>query len=459
MHIIEEHTHPLDVPEIRINIASFLSRKDCTSCMRVNTAWFKDFARSVWHTIDFDEDDCFTKIPPKTFDKYGNLVREARNVVKEGQITTLRHSAINSLLKLEFNITNDLLARALFFDVFRQNRVTLTSLDLSAHLIDPDTYSTQRQLGIFYLTIDLPDTGSNLTEISLGSLCITRTNFSDILRYSPRLDRVSVFGNLFQSHDHTSEFFQHQGVKTLSAPLRQAWAPDNLLSDTPSLFVHFPRLETWLSLDHEILNPPVKMNVLRDELAHYCPRLVNVDFDYHETDSEDVAGFLVGAFIGLESCSFDYKNLEAISLVGILEHQETLMKIELTVPDDATRPSEADSNPSAKNLVLLILRSCRYLEFFTAEGHQMDIVAAEEHEWVCDGLRELRVRFLGLETEATVDECLEYMCALRNKGFQVTLGESGNGNGSIAHNVCRKLLPMRKLKTVWLGTKDYYLAT
>ncbi|KAG0369976.1 hypothetical protein BGX24_002218, partial [Mortierella sp. AD032] len=417
MHLIEEHTHPLDVPEIRTNIASFLCRRDCTSCMRVNKAWYKDFACSVWHTIDFDEnDDSFTKITPSTFAKYGHLIREARNVVKEEQIATFRHAAINSLLRLEFNITNNLVARALFFDVFRQNRASLTNLELSAHLIDTDTYSAQRQLGIFYLTIDLPDSGSNLTEIYLGSLCLTRTNFSDILRYSPLLDRVNVFGNLFQSHDHTSEFFRHPGVKTLSAPLRQAWAPDNLLSDTPSLFVHFPRLETWLSLDHEIPNPPVKMHVLRDELAHYCPRLVNVDFDYHETNSKDVADFLVGAFTGLESCAFNYNDLEAISLVGILEHQETLMKVELTVPDDATRPSKADSNPFAKNLVLLILRSCRYLEIFSAEGHQMDIAAAEEHEWVCDGLRELRVQFLGLETEAAIDECLDHMRVLRNLG-------------------------------------------
>lgn len=90
----------------------------------------------------------------------------------------------------------------------------------------------------------------------------------------------------------------------------------------------------------------------------------------------------------------------------------------------------------------------------------MDIASAEEHERACVGLKERRIRFLGLETADAVDECLGRLQILRNYSRQGgnRMDGSSSGDGSDGHRVCRKLFPMKELKSVWLGTKSHYLA-
>ncbi|KAF9123549.1 hypothetical protein BGW39_008890 [Mortierella sp. 14UC] len=459
MQLIGGQTHPLDLPEIRTTIASFLTNRDRVSCMQVNQGWFRDFAGSVWHTIAFRTDHPFTQLPPATIAKYGHLVRSAFNVLKERDIFALSHKAINSLTTIGFHISNNALSRLHFFDVVRHNMASLVSIDLSALHITPDSVEEQREDAIYFTNIEMPMSGSKLESLHLCSLTLTRRNFSDILQYSPRLTFVHIFGTILMSHNPSFELFQHQGVKTLVASLDQVWVPDNQDLLTPTLLVHFPQLETWRDPAHSFPSPSIDKNDLRYELIYNCPHLVKVDFERENSDPDEIGDMLANEFVRLEHCTFSYALLNRSSFVGLLEHQETLTHIVLTVPDRGTQPSAADLNPSGSHLVGLILRCFRNLEVFSVEGHQMHIAAAEEHAWVCGGLRELRMRFHELETVQEVDSCLERLRDLRSIGGQGDLTTPDNGDGSIEHRVCLKLLPMRKLKTVWLGTKNCYLAT
>ncbi|KAF8925944.1 hypothetical protein BGZ47_002964 [Haplosporangium gracile] len=455
MHFIGGQTHPLDLPEIRTRIAMFLDITDCISCMQVNKAWHHDFAGSVWHTVDFEDNETFAEIPPTTVTKYGHLIRRAINIVKEDHISALLNPAIKSLLVVKFNITNNPVSRALFFDVFHQNKTSITTLELSASLIDPETDEDQRTNAIYFVTLDMPVSGSKLTHLYLCSLNLTRHNFSDILHYSPKLYYVHMFGVLLLANKPHFELARHYGVKTLVAPMGQVWVPDPLSPQSPTLFFHFPHLLTWKDPTHSFPAPKVEMCDLRAELFHYCPHLVNIDFENEESEPDDVADLLGEAFNRLQSCRIYYSLLNKTTVVGILQHQDSLTHLDLALTEDLTDPLLPDPNPYTKNLVLLILRSCRNLRIFRAEGYQMDIDLAEDYRWSCNGLMEMRFRFQGLDTFAAIDDCLEQLSAMKSQGLDGT----ETSERSLSLRICQKLLPLKKLQIVWLGSKDYYLAS
>ncbi|KAG0272599.1 hypothetical protein BGZ96_005257, partial [Linnemannia gamsii] len=453
---LRAQTHPLDLPEIRTRIAYFMCNSDRISCMRVNKTWFQDFAGSLWHTVDLYKYKAFSQVPPTTIAKYGRLIRKARGMSEEKHFTAFQHAEVNLLTELHVSFTHSLVGRALFFDVFRRNRFSLTTLLL---FIWPEMDREKRESCVYFINIDIPASGSKLTDLHLSSLNLSRSNFSDILKYSPRLQTVNIFNILFLVHNPTSELFQHQGVKTLHASVCQVLAPDDHQPKSPSLLRHFPQLETWADLAIPLSNPAIRVQSLRDELACCCPRLSNVDFQGC-FESCEVGDFLFGAFVRLKSCILMYDDLDATSLIGILNHQETITRVELKELYFGDRLYHTDDNPAAKNALSLILRSCRVLEVLSAWSHRMDMDVAEEHEWVCDGLKELRVRVLGLETYTAVDDCLERLRMLRSCfGQDDDMVLYNRGGSSLDRRICRKLLPMKKLKTVWLGTKNFYLAT
>ncbi|KAG0274532.1 hypothetical protein BGZ95_009685 [Linnemannia exigua] len=459
MHLIGGHTHPLDLPEVRSIIANFLSREDCTSCMRVNKDWFQDFAASVWHTIDFDKDYMFANLAPSIIANYAHYIRHAIAIEDLEYVSALQHKSINSLLKLEFNITFCPVALAIFFDVLRRNKSSLKILKMSGHELDAQELEDQRYDAAFFTPIDLSLDESNLTRLHLTYLCLTRQNFSDILESSPHLCMITMYRTLLVSHGAPLQLFQHYGVKSLEANLYQVFYPDNFTHPSPSLLCHFPGLETWIDPTYNLSSIPISMNAIRAEISRRCPRLSSVMFD---VDSSQLGPYftvqlLNGAFTRLKSCTLGYHALDNAMFIGILHHQETLTHVYLTMSKEMW-PSSSDNNPNAKSLVNLILRSCRKLEVFSAEGHQIDITVAEEHEWVCRGLRELRVRVLQLDDTESVNDCLELLSVLR-RGGQNGLSWLNFQEEFFAIRVCRRLLLMKKLRVVWLGTKDYYLAS
>lgn len=201
------------------------------------------------------------------------------------------------------------------------------------------------------------------------------------------------------------------------------------------------------------------MSDLRAELNRHCPDLTRVDFGSYDSDPKVIADLLVETLVPIEYCRYSYTLLDRNSCIGILKHHETLTQVWFFVPIAFACPTEPDLNLDAKFAVSLILQICRSLEEFIASNHKMDISDAEEPEWACEGLKLLKVQFQGLETVPAVDDCLERLVDLRNRYTLGDIGEIYSRDSSISHRVCKKLFPMKKLKTVWMGTRDYYLAT
>ncbi|KAG0209311.1 hypothetical protein BGX33_005699 [Mortierella sp. NVP41] len=197
------------------------------------------------------------------------------------------------------------------------------------------------------------------------------------------------------------------------------------------------------------------MERMSSDLTVHCPRLKKVCFLC--SDPDKIAELLSDAFVRLEHCTFDYNAFNKVTLLGLLEHQETLTTVILSHNHPEIEPNSPDKNPAAKKLIALLLRSCRRLEELSIEGHRMNVVTLENQDWICENLRDLRVRFHGLETEAAVDYCLEQLMA-RKKGEVANAIDNGGGD-SIFDRICLQLFRFKKLKTIWLGTGEYYLAT
>ncbi|KAG0268022.1 hypothetical protein BGZ95_002661, partial [Linnemannia exigua] len=197
------------------------------------------------------------------------------------------------------------------------------------------------------------------------------------------------------------------------------------------------------------------MKKLRAELSVNCPVLKGVSF--FDTVSGGVAEYLDNIFCRLEQCTFPYAALTSDVLLALLEHQATLTTIVMTVPGPV-EPSGLDSIPSSKKFIGLLLKSCRRLTTLSITGHQMDVDSMEENEIACNDLKELRVRFSGLDTSAAIDSCLSRLVARKRIGDGLVDGSEGGG-GAIGKRVCQQVMRFTKLNTVWLGTRDCHLAT
>ncbi|KAF9128096.1 hypothetical protein BG015_004399 [Linnemannia schmuckeri] len=219
MALLPKTSHALDLPEIRVRIASFLSNRDCISCMRVSKTWYKDFAGPVWDTVDFDKNKSFSKIPPKVISKYGHLIRSVLKVVKENDLLVLQYPNITSLRSVEFLAINNKLSLALFYDLVRYHRGTLKSLAVSgdwrkASLLKQDEERV-------YLSLDALKPEASLTSLSLECVYITRSAFSSILKSSPSLRSLSLWSTTILAHNLTQELFRHNGITYLKASSTQ----------------------------------------------------------------------------------------------------------------------------------------------------------------------------------------------------------------------------------------------
>ncbi|KAG0308897.1 hypothetical protein BGZ97_013225 [Linnemannia gamsii] len=448
-------TRALDLPEIKARIASFLNNKDRISCMLVSRDWCSAFAGLVWNTLDFDKDESFSKIPQDVISKYGHLIRNVVQVSKEEHIMALQHPSIACLNKIEFFITHNNLSILLFHDLVGYHRQSLTALRVSGELVADDFLEEQVTSGV-YLTLDSLRPTCSLVSLILVEVCISRRAFSSILRSCPSLQSVELLDVIFLGYSPMLEHFRHTGLRTLSAARDQVWSNgEQLLPGTQSLLIHFPALETWKIKDSRVESLAV-LEKLKVAILINCPKLKRVRFSMTEADR--IATYLDNGFHGLEYCSFNYTALNQPVLLGLLEYQATLtsivliskaVKIDLSTPDELT---------SSKKMIGLLLKTCERLQVLSAEGHRMDVCYLEDENIACMGLQELRVRFLGLDTPALVDGCLETLSTRRKSGAGTVDGPSKSGK-LVSDRVCCQLMRFKKLRMVWLGTREYYLAT
>lgn len=452
--------NPLNIPEIQGRIASYLPRQDCVSCLRVCREWYHGYLGPVWCTIDLN-----TQTPNlEDIVRRTHLIRSI--AVSDGHyLKALGRVVAGNLWHLSYSICSGGNSRIMFNDFLRHNMATLRTLVIYGERRPSLGSGQYRQNNLLFIYGMVPYLGSNLTRLTLVDLSIVRDILSAILESSPGLRSLSLTMTSILHHKSTLAPFQHQGITTLSTSMGPTWAYDNLPEGTACLLVHFPFLESWTITEPKRYKTLDTAQALRANISAYCPRLKSLCFeqDLKERDHNEVLQVLVEASVPLESCVLPYIYFNHFAMEGLLKHQEGLVYLELSTRLEYCHPYAPDMNSSAKEHLDVILRCCRRLEVLSIKGHRMDVAMLEagcrDHQWVCSGLQELRVRFKGLETMTAVDDCLEQLWTRKRIAAftEVDVGTEDEDE-SIGTRVCDQLMRFRRLHTVWLGTQDYFLA-
>ncbi|KAG0274537.1 hypothetical protein BGZ95_009690 [Linnemannia exigua] len=154
---------------------------------------------------------------------------------------------------------------------------------------------------------------------------------------------------------------------------------------------------------------------------------------------------LLGAFTGLKSCTFSAQNLTMSTAFGLVAHYETL--ISLTIQGEILDKSSMKCLP-------LLWKLSPNLQMLSIESLILDL-KANKTLWGSLGWRELRVRIRGLDAPQDIDRCIQQVCNWRRSGNIASIRPQDGD--SISTRSAQFLLSLRQLRTVWLGTKAYYL--
>ncbi|KAG0288201.1 hypothetical protein BGZ96_007989 [Linnemannia gamsii] len=261
--------------------------------------------------------------------------------------------------------------------------------------------------------------------------------------------------------------FQHKGVITLVAPIKQVFKPDpesELSSLGFSLLVHFLNLTEWhcYNLPTELFAP---IERIETEVTRCCPQLTMINT--WMSPQPIIHSLVANAFHGLKRVIFEYSQLSMGVIVALLFHRATLLQVfafwnnQCSYTERDELPFEGDHFQHSGRAVQLLPRCCPHLKFLEFEGHEMDMDMVEEEKWACRGLEKLRVRIRGLDTKEKIDWTLNlWKEGRQNKDEEdTTLSESHMNEAkdtSIETRVARHLLAFEKLKAVWLGTRTFY---
>ncbi|KAF9086734.1 hypothetical protein BGX23_008625 [Mortierella sp. AD031] len=449
--------NPLELPEIRTRVASFLNRKDCLSCICVSRDWFHDFVKPVWHTVDFAKDTAFVNVTSDVLEKYGHYIRQVLNISTLKHLTALQHPSVDSLQSVDALLNDNMYHRELHSDLIRRSRGVLSEMKLSFSPANPDTVIEQRKWAKHFFHVDTilsrpasPNDstsgyGPNLTSLSLDRLSFTHEGFTALFRYSPVLQELKLFQVVVFHHPSAFKLFQESTITSLSASLGQVFLLDPEEPKAPSLLSYFPLLEKWriTSLARPSNWPSDPLCV---DFSSSCPLLKTVWFG--DDNAETMSNLLLHSFTSLKTVSFSALNVAMSTSLGLIAHLETLTSITIT---------DKIQDPSLMTWLHFVLKLCRNLEVLSIEFLVLDMDAVEKYQWSCENLKELRVQFKGLDTPQDIDECLKNVCVRRHTSDTPLTGP-GTNMKTISSRVTHHLLQFRKLKTVWLGTKMHYLS-
>ncbi|KAF9279135.1 hypothetical protein BGZ88_000158 [Linnemannia elongata] len=402
---------PLNLSEIRALVAPYLDRKDLVICLRISRDWFNDFVGLVWHTIDMTKDKKFVGISPKILHKYGHCIRQVFNIHVFGHLKTLQHPKVDSVVST--SIVNFIVpgARLLAFDFIRR---------------------------CSHFTV-----GTRLTSLTLTGIWFSHEGFTNLLRSSPTLRKLALSKVVTVHYTGELEFdiFRDASVTSLHASLADICMPDPGPGWAPSLLHHFSRLEEW---HLPAVDRPENWDGdadFRRQLEECCPRLKTLRFDQVD-DADKLSDLLLDSFIELESCTFSAKNLSNSMVLSLVSHLNTLTTIIIT--DKCT-------DAETMRWLYLIPKSCSRLRVLSIRDLVLDMAIVKQHEWSCEDLTELHVRFEGLEDTQFIYGCIKDMCSRRQRPYRITPGDS------ISTQVSNHLLGFYRLTTVSLGTKVYSL--
>ncbi|KAG0281532.1 hypothetical protein BGZ96_001099 [Linnemannia gamsii] len=432
--------------------------------MRVSRDWFKDFAPVTWRTLDFCNGKGNIGGNSTTIDKYGGFITHTLNISALEDILTLQHAKVNALQTVQVRLTHNCIYRELVWDLISRCGGSIRTMDL--HCDPPPSDSFQEtNLKYFIRFNDMfappclsPSTngggittshGSRLTELSLKYVCLTREGFSSMLQRSPSLDRLVLYRVIIIGHSDSVPLYTGSSLRYLSASLNQIYAFDTK-GCAPCLLLHFPLLQEWniswmYPPNHWTIGPAYK------DFSSWCPQLKTITFGTEGT--EPISRLLVNTFDTLESCTISGECLTASTALGLISHKDTLTSI--IIKDRSPRDDWM-------HWFHVIPRLCLHLQVLSLEPLEFDSETLDSFQWGCKDLRELRVRFKNLgdigeySVSSDVDECLMQLCDWRRFGGGAALVRFKERE-TIKTRICHYLFQFKKLRTVWLGTKDYYL--
>ncbi|KAF9127948.1 hypothetical protein BGW39_005459 [Mortierella sp. 14UC] len=454
----------LEIPEIRNRLTSHLDRKDCLSCIRVSRDWFQYFVRPIWHTIDFYRDaTAFSKVTPNVLDKYGGFISRAVNISDMDHLQALQHSKVDALKFIKAQVSVACVYQQILSDIIHRCEGSLQSIDIFSEPSEPDTLVEQRKHGRHYFNtiyaISSPpksksaEGGTGLTTLMFTRLCISREEFSSLLRRCPNLREMTLHQVLLFGHAPSLTLFTGSKLRCLVASFAQVWDLDPQDLSGPSLLAYFPLLEKWHvpSLDR---SPNASLAVMRHDISHYCPVLKDIRFD--RGDPATASALLANTFKILESCTLSTQVLAASTVLGLVAHRDSLTSISITkIPTDLIRGSDALCDALSVQWLYMIPRLCHRLQVLSLGSFVCEIDEIENHDWVCADLRELRICVRGLTSAQNVEACLKQVCVQRRAcGADVTRPRKEE---TTVGRVAQHLLQFKHLKTVCLGTQVYYL--
>lgn len=476
--------NPLQIPEIRANVSRLISLEDAVSCVRVSKAWSKTFTSPIWYAVDFKIHHTFVDLDSDIVIKHGHHIRTIENIKTQSELDAVLRPTIKNVRVLQITCGTSVRFRNLCMDLIYNNNTSLKKLTL-----DMDANAKRQDFSIRTISVNTfvsYSSVSQLVKIRLHGVCFSRDSFATLLRNCPLLKWIDLQQDVALFSGPFIDAFQHKGVVTLVAPIKQVFKPDPESESSSlgfSLFVHFPNLTDW----HCYNLPPalfVPVERIKSEVTRCCPQLTMI----HTWKSpQSIIYSLVGnAFCSLKHVTFEYSQLSMDIVVALLFHRTTLLQVcafwgsqSYTERDEF--PLEDDHFRQSGRAVQLLPRSCPYLKYLEFEGHEMDMDIVEEEKWACIGLLQLRVRIRGLDTKEKIDWALNLWKEGRKKKDNTTTpgkeeskqqkeneGEDEEDttlpephcneakDTSIEARVARHLLSFEKLQAVWLGTRTFY---
>ncbi|KAG0277834.1 hypothetical protein BGZ95_005246 [Linnemannia exigua] len=455
--------NPLDLSEIRIRVARYLSRKDRVSCMLVSQDWFQDFVGPVWHTVNFFTDQIsFFYVPTDTLNKYGGLITRVTNIRERIHLCAIQHSKVNRIKWMKVHLLMDPMFQNMLSEILVRSSSELESLDIGIDERQFPTLVHQREetfAMVYFSNIFatgpaspaaehgiLTSQGNQLRTLKLRRVNITREDFSSMLRFSPNLDELFLECVIVLGHEYPIPLYTGSRLSRLNASLAQVWTYDVKDRSAPCLLLHFPLLRKWEI--PSLVNPPSRSIILkRLDFSSWCPLLKIVVFG-GMNKADTMSALLLYSLKALESCTFTAKYFNFETTCGLITHQDTLTSI---ISRDGIQDYES------MRWVYLVLKQFRCLQVLHLDTIRLNMNIVEKNEWACQDLRDLRVRFKGLEAPNDINKCLKELCLARRSPIARSLVRFSGADQTVPTRVVRHLIQFLQLKTVWLGTKVYYI--
>lgn len=299
--------NPLQIPEIRAHVSRLVSLEDAISCVRVSKAGSKSFASSIWYAVDFKIHHAFVDLDSDIVIKHGHHIRTTENIKTQSELDAVLRPTIKNVRVLQITCATSARFRNLCMDLIYNNNTSLKVLTL-----EMDANAKRQDFSIRTISVNTLlsySSVSQLVKIRLHGVCFSRDSFSILLRNCPLLTSVDLQQDVALFSGHFIDAFQHKGVVSLVASIKQVFKPDPESEPSSlgfSLLVHFPNLTDWLCYNLPLdLFVPVER--IKSEVTRCCPQLTIIDT---WKSPQSIIYSLVGnAFCSLKHVTFAYSQL------------------------------------------------------------------------------------------------------------------------------------------------------